>query len=187
MTLVHKKSSQMRALMLPPQAVLRERLHYDPETGVFRWRSVTNNRMAADGTAGWVRDRGYIRISLEYRTYYAHRLAWLYVHGAPVPPIIDHIDGNPSNNRIANLRAATHPQNIANARRRRDNTSGFKGVSWHSQTRKWLAQIGRGGKTYHLGLFETPELAHQAYCAAATRLFENFARFGGAPKGQIPG
>lgn len=61
--------------------------------------------------------------------------------------------------------------------KRSDNKSGYKGVRWYSQTKKWMAQIRYQGKNMNLGYFTTPQAAHAAYCAAATRLFGEFARF----------
>lgn len=91
-------------------------------------------------------------------------------------PRVDHINGNGLDNRQANLRGANASQNAANARRRRDSTSGFKGVHRHrSRGLPWRAQIATGGKKYHLGLFESPEAAARAYDTKARELFGEFA------------
>lgn len=89
----------------------------------------------------------------------------------------DHIDGNPLNNCRDNLRLATISENNANARRRSDNQSGYKGVRWDEKTGTWRARIGLNGKRFSLGYFDTPEEAHAAYCTAARELFGEFARF----------
>ena len=93
------------------QEQLKELLSHDPVAGGFRWR-VTRGGKRAGSIAGRVRPYGYIHIKIDGKNYYAHQLAWLYVHGEFVPEI-NHIDCDPSNNRIANLRPATHSQNLA--------------------------------------------------------------------------
>jgi len=89
---------------------------------------------------------------------------------------IDHKDGNGLNNQRWNLRISTNGGNNQNARKRRDNTVGLKGVYFHKQHRKFGAQIQSRGERVHLGLFKTPEEAHAAYCAAAAELHGEFAR-----------
>ncbi len=89
---------------------------------------------------------------------------------------IDHRDGNGLNNQRCNLRFATHAQNCANRRKKSNNTSGFKGVSFHRQSKKWRAVVRVLGKDISLGLHKTPELAHAAYCAGADRHHGEFAK-----------
>lgn len=90
---------------------------------------------------------------------------------------IDHVDGNKLNNTRSNLRLATRSQNGANTTRQVNNTSGYKGVSWHKASGKWSADITKDYRRRHLGVFETPEEAHKAYKAAAMELYGEFARF----------
>ncbi len=94
---------------------------------------------------------------------------------------VDHKDNNPLNNCRCNLRLADRQQNSWNYSRPVSSTSGYKGVSWHKMTGKWVAYIGLDGKKHHLGLFNTPEEAHAAYCAAALELHGEFANFGETP------
>jgi hypothetical protein len=155
---------------------LREILDYDPETGVFTWRVTLSIRAPSGSTAGTCCNDGRVNITICGRRYKAHRLAWLYVHGEWPPELIDHIDGNPSNNRIANLRPATCRQNGANAKRSVSNTSGFKGVCWDGVNRRWRAHITLNGKTKCLGRFDKIEDASAAYRKAAERCFGEFAR-----------
>lgn len=90
----------------------------------------------------------------------------------------EHIDPRGTlDNRRSNLRIATPGQNGCNKHIIRSNTSGYKGVSLHRETGKWLAQIQHNHKNQFLGLFMTKEAAHSAYCSAATRLHGEFARF----------
>lgn len=88
----------------------------------------------------------------------------------------DHINGNTLDNRRKNLRICTRAQNNTNTRVRKDNTSGFRGVTWHTYTRKWEAQININGKHTHLGLFKTPEEAALAYDQEAKKHHGEFAR-----------
>ena len=89
--------------------------------------------------------------------------------------VIDHRDGDPSNNRWDNLRRATVSQNNANRRLHRNNKCGFKGVVQNPWGR-FIASIYKNGRRIHLGMFATPEAAHAAYVAAARELFGEFAR-----------
>lgn len=88
---------------------------------------------------------------------------------------IDHIDRNPLNNIFSNIRTATRSQNIMNQGKRKDNISGYKGVTWHKPNQKWMAQIGKDGKRYNLGYFYNPVEAAKAYDRAAKLLFGEFA------------
>ena len=93
--------------------------------------------------------------------------------------LIDHIDNNPLNNRIENLRLCNLSENARNANKRVDNSSGYKGVSWHKQSSKWVAQITVNGKRKHLGFFKDKEEAHEAYCEASKAIYGDFANSGG--------
>lgn len=148
--------------------------------GRLYWRENRGPRGRAGDEAGWVYcsrlGLQYWRIKVDGKSYRAHRIIFL-MHRGYLPDQIDHIDGNGLNNDIENLRAATSSQNNQNKGAPKNNTSGFKGVSLHKQTKKWVATISHGGKLHYLGLFDTPEAAHQAYTAAATKLHKEFARF----------
>jgi hypothetical protein len=156
---------------------LKELLHYDPGTGVFTWNARTGRQVAGQ-VAGTVNLGTRIQIKIDGRTYKAHRLAWLYVHGQWPRGAIDHIDGSALNNAIANLRECTMSQNQANKRRRVDNASGFKGVYLNSDRKvpTWIAEIRQNGRKIHLGTFKSPEEAHRAYVEAAERIYGEFAR-----------
>ena len=95
---------------------------------------------------------------------------------APKDLQVDHIDGNPTNNRRANLRLCTHADNQKNRRKNINNTSGSKGVHWHKRDKRWQAKIQINRKFKHLGYFNTVEQAKAAYDAAAERLFGEFRR-----------
>ena len=98
--------------------------------------------------------------------------------GAPADMLADHINGNGLDNRRGNLRLATSSENRRNSRTPSNNTSGYKGVSWRAKDKKWRASIAVLGKQTQLGHHLTAELAHQAYCEAATKLHGDFANFG---------
>lgn len=100
-----------------------------------------------------------------------HRL----ILNAPEHLEVDHIDGNRLNNQRSNLRLATSSQNKMNRGPRKDNTSGYKGVSWHSQRLKWTARVKTGQKYIHLGLFDSKEAAALAYNSAARQLHGEYA------------
>ena len=153
---------------------VRELLSYDPETGDFRWM-VSRGGQRAGSIARCVRHDGYVVIMIDRKLYYAHQLAWLYMHGELVSEL-DHINGIRSDNRIFNLRPATRTQNNGNSRKPKHNTSGFKGVCYHKRDKKWQAQIHHKGRQIWLGLFDTAEAAHAAYCEKANELFGEFAR-----------
>jgi len=151
---------------------LRGLLDYNTETGVFRWR-INRRRLVAGSVAGSPVN-GYVRVFLD-RQYYAHRLAWLWVHGVWPRHNIDHIDGDGLNNRLTNLREATQSQNNANARKRRAAQTTLKGVSlWRG--RQYRAYIKTDGKSVYLGTFATEQEAHDAYCKAARQAYGAFFR-----------
>lgn len=163
------------------QEYLRSILHYDPVTGIWlwRWREGVGrgmNERDAGNAAGTIKD-GYLVIMIDGRQLRAHRLAFIYMEGREPIGHVDHHDTNRSNCRWKNLREATVSQNRCNTNKRKDNTSGVKGVSWHSQAQKWRARIQINGRATLIGLFDTIEEADAAYRAKATELFGAFARF----------
>jgi hypothetical protein len=89
---------------------------------------------------------------------------------------VDHVDGNTLNNTRANLRIATPTQSHWNSRKRSNNTSGYKGVSWDKRAKVWAATFKINGRCIHLGCFDTPGKAHAAYCEAARKYAGEFAR-----------
>lgn len=154
---------------------LRDVLNYDPATGIFTWKKMNRRHWLLGTVAGCPHSRGYVKIFVKGHTYFAHRLAWLYVRGEWPPEEVDHINGDRSDNRISNLRLATRSQNRANTFLRTDNTSGIKGVSMHSTSKRWRARVYRNGVETHLGFFNTKEEAAEAYRVAALESFGQFA------------
>lgn len=149
---------------------VREVVNYDPDSGVFTWTRTNSNRAPVGSRAGTNRGGGYRRIMIDGTLIYEHRLAWAICYGAWPVDKIDHRDGNPSNNAMSNLRAATHAENHQNLGLRNTNTSGHTGVSLHQHTGKWCAYIWKDRKKFHLGLFGTLSAAAAAYARAKARL-----------------
>lgn len=155
-------------------ARLKELLEYEPETGVFRQKLRRKGSGLRPGeVAGGLSDQGYVLIGIDYKKYRAHRLAWLWMTGE-WPDGIDHINGDRTDNRWCNLRVADQSHNTANSKLSRASTTGLKGVSRFRD--KWQAGITKNRVRRALGLFETPEEAHAAYCKAARELYGEFAR-----------
>lgn len=149
-------------------ATLRSLLGYDPATGNFtRLNGVK---------AGGVNSLGYVQIRICGARYKAHRLAWLYVYGEWPKGFIDHINGIRDDNRIVNLRIATHKQNMANSRLRVD-AKMPKGVTMIHGAR-YRALIRVDGVLRHIGYFPTEEQARIAYCEAAQKEFGAYHRAG---------
>jgi hypothetical protein len=162
--------------------MLRAALSYDPDTGMFVWKYRAHilervNSRVAGKVAGSLRPSGYLSVQIEGESYQIHRLAWLYMTGEWPKGGIDHKDLNRSNNQWSNLRCADQSKNMANQKICPRNTSGFKGVSWNKEKKKWQAYIKVNKKRKALGYFSCPELAHNAYCSAAQKYFGEFARF----------
>jgi len=154
------------------RARVLELLDYDPATGLFTWKIRRGCRPA--GAEAGTLSHGYIVIRIDGKSHQAHRLAFLVVNGY-MPKEIDHINGDPSDNRIINLRQATRQENVRNTGMRVNNTSGYKGVYWDKSNGKWQAQAqDANGKRKTLGRFPTPEAASAAYESYASRHYGEF-------------
>lgn len=154
---------------------LRERLLYWPDTGLFTWLIPPSFREAGD-LAGYVNNAGYWVLHVDGQRYLGHRLAWLYMTGEWPTAHIDHINRVTDDNRWSNLREATRSENHANCKRYKNNTSGFKGVTYNARKRRWVARLNAKGRPVFCAYFKTPEAAHAAYVAAAQQYFGEFAR-----------
>ena len=143
---------------------LRELLEYNSNTGIFTWKIKPCKNKSIGTEAGSI-GSGYRIIKVLKRSYQAHRLAWLYSYGEMPSKMIDHINGNPLDNRIVNLREATNYENSQNIYKpQTNNTSGFLGVTLKKN--KWRAKITVKGKMLSLGYYTSPEDAHKAYLEA---------------------
>ncbi len=153
---------------------VRELLNYDPDTGIFI-RRIGAGSYKAGVVAGSnpKHNGGYIKIGIGGKLRWAHRLAWLYMHGEWPKHQIDHIDGNPSNNRIANLRDVPKFINMQNVRKARsDNAVGLLGVHCRARYGQYLAAINIRGHRMFLGSYATAAAAHAAYMRAKRRFHE---------------
>lgn len=136
------------------QSDLRKEVEYCPKTGDFRWRRWRPGRRQ-DLSAGTIMGVGYLAIGFRGKTYYAHRLAWLYVYGKWPENYIDHINHDKLDNRIENLKDVSFLANMRNLGRQCNNKTGVTGVSWDSQRGKWYAWIKGKDKTISLGRHTT--------------------------------
>ena len=158
-------------------ALVRERFHYDPDTGVFTWRTlVCRGGRSVGDVAGSKDSKGYWRLRINGCQYAGHRVAWLYVTGIWPTLQIDHINGCRADNRWANLREANAWQNAANTKLSAVNRTGVKGVSWQPCGRKWRATIRVRGQYLHLGSFAEFDDAVRAREMASRLHFGEFAR-----------
>jgi hypothetical protein len=158
------------------QALANELFEYSD--GVLYWKVARcNNRIKAGDRAGRLSWQGYWETGINGKKYGNHRLIFLMKNGY-LPSLIDHIDGNPKNNLIENLREATYEQNNHNAKLHIGNTSGVKGVHWHKRSKKWLARVGVSGRRTHVGYYSTIEEASKAVQEAREKLHGEFANHG---------
>jgi hypothetical protein len=178
---------------LPDPDFLRKVLRYEQDSGKLFWRTRTPDTFQ-DGCAGsenicrrWngryagreaftADDRGYKQGSVGGINVRAHQVTWAMMTGAWQTDDIDHVDMDKGNNRWPNLRAASRSENKFNVGLRSDNTSGIKGVWYHSQCRKWAAEVVVDGEKHSLGVFLTKQEAAQAAAQARIVLHGVFAR-----------
>jgi hypothetical protein len=168
----------MKMKPLPSNEVLDELLDYDPETGVFTWKKFRGNTAKAGSIVNNLTSTGYKMVCINGFRYQAHRIAYKMFYKCDPDGMIDHIDGDMTNNRVVNLRVASNKQNQGNSKMPRNNTSGLKGVTWSKKSNKWVAQIMQGSKKKWLGAYEDKNDAHQAYMKAAVEHFGEFANNG---------
>lgn len=147
---------------------------FDYKDGELFWKKPGPNKRT-DRPAGAVNRNGYRRIKYMYKLYAVHRLVWTY-HGNDPVDFIDHINGDVLDNRIENLRAATHSQNCMNRRQRCDNKSGIKGVRWDKLKQKWIGSVGLNYKNHYAGEFATKEEAGEAVAKLRAELHGVFAK-----------
>ena len=115
---------------------------------------------------------GYVARTVDRKAVYLHRV----IMCAELGQVVDHINGNPLDNRKSNLRICTQSDNLCNTSMRRDNKSGVKGVSFAKHVKKWCAQIKYKGEKFHLGYFDNIDDAAAAYQKAALKLHKEFSR-----------
>jgi len=151
------------------QKELKKILHYDPDTGIFTRLTDVVHNAAAGNIAGHLSIIGYIQITLSYKRYYAHRLAWLYMTGCWPKHQIDHINHARDDNRFCNLREVNHADNQKNRTMYKVNKSGVVGVCWNKREKKWRARIVLSKKEKFLGCFVDK---FEAICARKSAEFK---------------
>ena len=160
------------------EVIIRGSLDYDPDTGIMTWKRRNSVRIKVGQIAGHVcKNRGYRTIRVNNKSYLAHRLAFVLM-GESVPKYVDHANGLKDDNRWCNLRPANFGENQHNRFRQKNNTSGYKGVTWDKRLGKWKSQIMVNRSNIHLGLFDCPKEAHKAYCGAAETYFGEYKNYG---------
>lgn len=180
----------MAAKQVPPAEYLHQCFAYNGETGGLTWKTRPREHFRTE--LGWrifngrfsgspamaLAGRFYLRVRISIigsrsNRYLIHRIVWMMIYGEHPDREIDHINGDGRDNRVENLRLATHSQNMGNSRDRRP---GRRGSTFDKAYGKWAAQITVNRKMINLGRFDTEEAAHAAYCEAAKKHFGEFAR-----------
>ena len=174
---------------LPSPEVLRQLLRYEPETGKLFWKErgpewfpngskpeSWNKRLAGAEAFTALTADGYKTGCLLNRSLRAHRVIWALAQNEWPTQVIDHANGVRADNRLVNLRLATNGENQWNKGARRANLSGLKGVTWDDSKGKWRARISLRNRRLCLGLYDSSDAAHKAYCDAAKKYHGEFAR-----------
>lgn len=144
------------------QEYLKTILKY--ENGNLIWIKTSNYHKRRIGTvSGYKRPDGYMQIRIKDKSYLLHRLVWLYHNGEFPTKDLDHINFNTKDNRIENLREATKSENQWNIGITKQNTSGFKGVSYDKRRGTWNSAVTIKSKKKYLGAYKTPEEAGEVY------------------------
>lgn len=153
--------------------VFSEYISVDYKTGKIFWKAQPSTKIKVGDEAGSDDRHGYRKLCFRKRMFLVHRVVFLLANGRWPIGQIDHINGNRKDNRIENLRDATHSLNMQNQRKAMssNHSSGLLGVTLH-KCGKWQALIKTNGKSRYIGLFPTPEEAHAAYILAKRELHD---------------
>lgn len=149
---------------------------FDYKDGELYWKNNrANGKIKSGSKAGSLSTSKYYQVSLNHKKYKNHRLIFLY-HKGYLPKYVDHIDRNKQNNKIENLREATHGQNRSNSKKNINKSSIYKDVCWYKITQKWISQITTNKKVINLGYFINELDAALAYNKAAIKYFGEYAK-----------
>lgn len=151
---------------------------FEYKNGKLIWKlkvSRKNNIGQIAGTKTVNLNNRYKVVGLNNKNYLLHRLIFAWHYGI-FPKEIDHIDGNVLNNKIENLRIATHEENQRNGKLRKNNNSGCKNVSYRKRDKVYHVSINVGGKVKHIGVFKDLELADLVAQEARNKYHKEFAR-----------
>lgn len=154
--------------------------------GQLFWKVDRGGGVKSGSRAGRKNNRGYIDVRVFGKRHLLHRVVW-YLHYGCWPDRIDHINGNKEDNRIENLRECTQQQNCFNRAVKKENSCGFKGVSWCKTNKRWAAQVGANEKRKHLGLYDCPADAATVYNFVADQYHGTFARLNAVPQPWLEG
>ncbi|WP_420917555.1 HNH endonuclease [Pseudomonas protegens] len=141
--------------------IARDLFNYDEGAGLLTWKR-SRGRAIAGVQVGALHHTGYWHTYIGKKTYLVHRIIWLMSYGEWPEGQIDHVDGNPQNNRIENLRSVSNQQNSRNRRLKVSNKSGVPGVYWEKRSGRWCAQISTSNGRKHIGYFDSISGAAQA-------------------------
>lgn len=158
--------------------IVREFLHYDPDTGIFTWRhrdirwfkhkrafKMWHTRYAGKraGRVATYKNGYECRVIRMFKSpVFEHRIAWLYVSDDPLPESIDHINRDATDNRWCNIRPSSRLENSKNLSMKHNNRSGFTGVDWHGASGSWRARCWANGKRHSIGYFKSANDANEA-------------------------
>ena len=168
--------------------LVRESLDYNPDTGILVWKhrvlragfervdKAWNTAHAGKIAKGQAHRHGHFQLMLFCRNYMMHRIVWAHYYGETTQGGIDHINGDPTDNRIKNLRLANQSQNLMNSKVHFDSTSGVKGVSWDKRAGKWYVYINTQYKRKFLGTFDDLSVAAKIRKEAEQKYHGEFAR-----------
>jgi len=138
---------------------------------------VSRSRNKAGEKAGTLCNKKYYRVKIDGKVYLNHRIIFM-MHYGYLPKEIDHIDGNKLNNKIENLRPASHAENQWNTKKRKDSNANVKGVSWHKKNKMWNVKINCNNNRYNIGYFKDLELAELVAIEARNKYHGEFANHG---------
>ena len=168
----------MKEMTQIPIENLWEVFDVDFSNGLLFWKKQLSSRAKIGALVGTGDKTGYQRTYIFKNRFLVHRIIWAMKHGAWPDGMIDHINGNKSDNRIENLRLATKSQNnVNNPKPQKNNKLGVRGVSFHKGTGKFIAQLRKDKKRINLGYFNTIEEASKAYIAASQQYHGEFSPY----------
>lgn len=144
--------------------------------GKLYWE-INKQRIKKGSEIGYTDSKGYRNVVIDGKNYKTHRLIFLYHYGY-IPEYVDHIDGNPNNNNIDNLRECTKQQNNWNRKSNINSSSNIKGISWYKPYNKWRVQIRLNGKKKHLGYFDDLEVAKIKIMEIRDEIHQEFSNNG---------
>lgn len=153
---------------------LRELFDYRCDTGELVRKIALSRSSKVGEVAGFVGTNGYLYAAVDSKTYPLHRMIWKW-HGFEDVCFLDHVNRDPSDNRIENLRPATRSQNMQNRGIPKNNTTGVMGVIWHKAKRKFRVRLGVNGRRIHIGDFDDLECAELVAIEARAKYHGHFA------------